>query len=111
MNGDNVVLRYNLFNHTENSCKNNFLDFSIQYCNSTNAFKISHTVFTFDPSRDNNYTLTCAVKMCDFDVASSSAKRDAFENACGIDTIKPKVPVPPSTNRPNVDNNNVSNVT
>jgi len=97
MNGDSSVTEYNLFNHTENSCKNNFLDFSIKYCNSTSAFKISHTVFTFDPSRQNNYTLTCGIKLCDFDVAASSAKCEAFEDNCGIDTIIPKVPMVPST--------------
>jgi len=104
MNGDSSVTEYNLFNHTENSCKNNFLDFSIKYCNSTSAFKISHTVFTFDPSRQNNYTLTCGIKLCDFDVAASNAKCEAFEDNCGIDTIMPKVPMVRPT-RPNVASN------
>jgi len=90
MDGANTVTEYNLFNHTENSCKNNFLDFSINYCNDTSSFKITHTVFTFDPSRQNNYTLSCSIKLCDFEVAASNSQCEAIENNCGIDTIMPK---------------------
>jgi hypothetical protein len=86
---NNAVTEYKLFDNTANDCKNNFLDFTMKYCNKTNSFGISHTVFTFDPTQANNYTLTCSIKLCDFDVTDSVAKCNDVESNCGIPTIEP----------------------
>lgn len=86
-----TVTEYKLFDYQEESCENSFLDFSISSVNGTdtksNIFRISHTVFTFDPSRDNNYSLTCALKLCDYDVADSVKVCDEMETNCKVDKL------------------------
>lgn len=86
--GNKTITEYPLFDYQKESCKNDFLDFSIESINGTdtksNAFRISHTVFTFDPERDNDYSLSCALKLCDYDVADSVKVCDEMESNCGV---------------------------
>jgi len=90
---NNTANTYNLFNHTENACKNNFLDFTIESTSATlakaNTYRLSHTVFTFDPTRQNDYSLTCDLKLCDYDVASSVAVCNAMETNCDSAVARP----------------------
>lgn len=90
-NGTHDVTEYKLFDNTANDCKNNFLDFTMGYCAESNSYKLSHTVFTFDPTRENNYTLSCNLKLCDFDVVDSVAKCDRVEDNCNIPKVNATV--------------------
>jgi len=87
-----TVTEYPLFDYEQDNCENDFLDFSITSVNGTdtksNAFRISHTVFTFDPARDNTYSLTCALKLCDYDVADSVKVCDDMEKNCKVSPLQ-----------------------
>jgi len=82
-----VVTKYDLF--SSDKCENKFLDFTIAYDQASNSYRITHTVFTFDPERANNYTMKCSIKLCDWDIEDSVKVCDALEKECETAHGKP----------------------
>merc|ERR1711881_330828 len=59
----------------------------MRYDTNSSSYHMSHMVFTFDPSRDSNYSLSCNVKLCDYGVNESATICNTVEDNCGIPRV------------------------